>query len=264
MHKAKKHLGQNFLHDQRIIQRIVSVIAPLKDDTLIEIGPGLGALTQAILPHVGQMDVIELDNDVIPPLRQVCEQAGTLRVHCADALTYDFGQHTGPFRVIGNLPYNISSPLLFHLMQFTHLIKDMHFMLQKEVVYRMASPPNGSHYGRLSVMLQYYCHIEALFDVPPQAFRPVPQVDSAIVRMTPYNPLPHVAKDPVFFASLVKQAFSQRRKTLKNCLKGICQPEQFALAGIDPQQRAEVLSVGDFVRLANILTPLQNTTFLSP
>ncbi|NNM59793.1 MAG: 16S rRNA (adenine(1518)-N(6)/adenine(1519)-N(6))-dimethyltransferase RsmA [Legionellales bacterium] len=253
MHKAKKHLGQNFLHDQRIIQQIVHVIAPQKGDVVIEIGPGLGALTQAVLPYVGQMDVIELDKDVIPRLQQVCSGLGELRIHNADALTYDFNPHTPPLRIIGNLPYNISSPLLFHLMHFTHLINDMHFMLQKEMVDRMAALPDSADYGRLTVMLQYHCQIESLFNVPPQAFRPVPRVDSAVVRLIPHHPLPFIANDYLFFAELVKQAFSQRRKTLRNCLKQVCQPEHFVAAGIDPQWRAEVLSVADFVRLANVI-----------
>lgn len=252
MHRAKKHLGQNFLHDQQIIQQIVNVIAPQKGDTIIEVGPGLGALTKAVLPHVEQMDVIELDRDVIPKLQEVCAGLGQLHIHNVDALAYEFNQHLPPLRIIGNLPYNISSPLLFHFMQFTHLIKDMHFMLQKEMVDRMADLPDGTDYGRLSVMLQYHCRIESLFNVPPQAFRPVPRVDSAVVRLIPHNPLPHVANDYLFFAELVKQAFSQRRKTLRNCLKQICLPEHFLAAGIDPQWRAEVLSVADFVRLANI------------
>lgn len=256
MYKAKKHLGQNFLQDPNIIRKIVTVIAPQAGQPFIEIGPGLGALTQAILPLVKHMDVIELDEGVIPHLKQTCESLGSLTIHHQDALKYDFSQQTREplLRVIGNLPYNISSPLLFHLMQYTSHIKDMHFMLQKEVVERMAAEPGADAYGRLSVMLQYHCQIQYLFTVPPGAFRPAPKVDSAIVRLIPYQTLPFVAHDYALFAELVKQAFSQRRKTLRNCLKTICQPEHYAQAKIDPQLRAEVLSVADFVRLANLLT----------
>jgi 16S rRNA (adenine1518-N6/adenine1519-N6)-dimethyltransferase len=255
MYKAKKHLGQNFLHDPNIIRKIVTVIAPQPSQPIIEIGPGLGALTQAILPLAKHLDVIELDEGVIPHLQQACAGLGELIIHHQDALTYDFSQHTdtATLRVIGNLPYNISSPLLFHLMQYTKHIKDMHFMLQKEVVERMAAKAGADAYGRLSVMLQYHCQIQYLFTVPPGAFRPAPKVDSAIVRLIPYQTLPVVANDYAVFAELVKQAFSQRRKTLRNCLKNFCQPEHFQQANIDPQLRAETLSVTDFVRLANFL-----------
>lgn len=252
-HKAKKHLGQNFLHDQNVIRKIVAMIAPKQDDKLIEIGPGLGALTTAILPLVSKLEVIELDRDVIPALLQACAGLGELAIHQQDALTYDFNQHTAPIRVVGNLPYNISSPLLFHLMQFTPLIKDMHFMLQKEVVDRMAAAPNSDHYGRLSVMLQYHCQIQALFTVYPGSFRPAPKVDSAIVRLIPHATLPHRADDYACFANVVKHAFGQRRKTLRNALREVCNLEDFSAANIDPRLRAEVLAVADFVRLANVV-----------
>lgn len=255
MYKAKKHLGQNFLQDPNIIRKIVTVIAPQPGQSFIEIGPGLGALTQAILPLVNQMEVIELDAEIIPLLQQNCGHLGQLTIHQQDALTYDFSQYptNSSLRIIGNLPYNISSPLLFHLLQYTQCIKDMHFMLQKEVVERMAAKPGEEAYGRLSVMLQYHCQIQYLFTVPPGAFRPIPKVDSAIVRLIPYQTVPFVAKDYALFAEVVKQAFSQRRKTLRNCLKMLCQPAHFVQANIDPQLRAEVLSVADFVKLANLL-----------
>ncbi len=253
-HIARKRFGQNFLQDHGIISHIIGSIEAQPNEHWVEIGPGQGALTEPLLKLGVKLDVVELDRDLVALLKHKFQHQDHLQIHSADALRFDFSAlATGEkLRVIGNLPYNISSPLLFHLMQFTHLIKDMHFMLQKEMVDRMADLPDGADYGRLSVMLQYHCRIESLFNVPPQAFRPVPRVDSAVVRLIPHNPLPYVANDYLFFAELVKQAFSQRRKTLRNCLKQICLPEYFVAAGIDPQWRAEVLSVADFVRLANI------------
>jgi 16S rRNA (adenine1518-N6/adenine1519-N6)-dimethyltransferase len=254
-YRTKKHLGQHFLADKSVIDRIIAVIAPREGQSFLEIGPGMGALTRALLPLVKVMDVVEIDGDVLKGLQQACEGLGHLHIHHQDALRFDFNQlaHQGPWRVVGNLPYNISSPLLFHLMSFLPQIQDMHFMLQKEVVLRMAARAGDSAYGRLSVMLQYHCEIEALLSVPPTAFRPPPKVDSAVVRLLPYRQLPAVATDYACFEGLVKLAFNQRRKTLKNTLKTLCVPEDFSAAEIDSQQRAETLTAGEFVRLSNIV-----------
>jgi 16S rRNA (adenine1518-N6/adenine1519-N6)-dimethyltransferase len=254
MIKAKKHLGQNFLHDENVIQKIVNVLALSASDHVVEIGPGLGALTQAVLPIINKIDVVELDADVIPHLKKHCHGLGELVIHHHDALSFDFYKlGVKPLRVIGNLPYNISSPLLFHLINYAAIIKDMHFMLQKEVVDRMAAQPGSHDYGRLTVMVQYHCKVQPLFDVPPSAFRPAPKVDSAFVRLIPYTTLPHLAHDYEQFSAIVKAAFSQRRKTIRNCLKSFCDTDALLAANIDPQARAETLAVEDFVRLANRL-----------
>jgi len=205
MHKARKRFGQNFLHDPQVIQRIVNSIRPRAGQTMVEIGPGEGALTRELLPILGQLDVVELDRDLIPLLQSACTQLGELRIHQADALKFDFCQLSpGPaqLRVVGNLPYNISTPLLFHLLGMSHCIEDMHFMLQKEVVERITAGPGSGQYGRLSVMLQFHCESEMLFTVGPGAFRPAPKVDSAVVRLIPHRQ-PPVAVDPELLSQLV-------------------------------------------------------------
>jgi 16S rRNA (adenine1518-N6/adenine1519-N6)-dimethyltransferase len=253
MHKPRKRFGQHFLHDENIIQRLVDVIAPLPEQHLVEIGPGQGALTFPVLKRIGHLDVIELDYDLIPILTARSRSLGSLEIHEADALEFDFRELPNPpLRVIGNLPYNISTPLIFHLLTFADCITDMHFMLQKEVVDRLAAKSGNSDYGRLSVMVQYHCEVYALFDVPPDAFFPPPKVNSSIVRLIPHHTLPHVANDYEHFAQLVKQAFSQRRKTLRNCLKHILKSEHWAQADIDPQLRPEQLTVKDYVKLSNL------------
>ncbi|MBI2779665.1 MAG: 16S rRNA (adenine(1518)-N(6)/adenine(1519)-N(6))-dimethyltransferase RsmA [Gammaproteobacteria bacterium] len=255
-HIPRKRFGQNFLHDDSVIQRIVTVVNPRQGQHIVEIGPGKGALTQHLLREAGSMDVVELDRDLIPVLERVCAGLGELRIHSADALRFDFAALAGdgrPLRVVGNLPYNISTPLLFHLIDQIGCVQDMHFMLQKEVVERMAALPGGKDYGRLSVMIQYYCVVEPLFIVGPGAFTPAPKVDSAIVRLVPHEkPLVQVANQ-ANFARLVKQAFSQRRKTLRNTLKGLLTEEQIRAEDIDPGLRAEVLSLAQFARLSNLL-----------
>ncbi len=257
-HKPRKRLGQHFLHDANSIRRIVAAIAPRPGDTMVEIGPGLGAITRPLLEALGQLTVVEFDRDVIPLLQAACAGLGDLRVHQQDALRFDFSSLARPdvlqptLRVVGNLPYNISTPLLFHLLDSHQHIKDMHFLLQKEVVDRLSAAPGSEHYGRLSVMVQYRCQVEALFGVGPGAFRPPPRVDSAVVRLLPYARLPCVAEDERQFAQLVQQAFAQRRKTLHNALKRIpnATPAMQAI-GLDPGLRAERLGVADFVRLSN-------------
>ena len=253
-HQARKRFGQNFLVDAGVIQQIARAVAAKPSDRLVEIGPGQGAITGLLFAACPQLQVVELDRDLIPRLQ--AKFAG-LTVHEADALNFDFGQLAAPgqpLRVVGNLPYNISTPLLFHLLDYRERIRDMHFMLQKEVVDRLAAEPGSKDYGRLSIMCQYYCAVELLFEVGPGCFRPAPQVDSAVVRLTPYAQLPLPAQDVKLLDTLVRTAFQQRRKTLRNALKQWL-PDGAALAslGIDPQQRPENLSVRDYVALANYL-----------
>ncbi len=256
MHSPRKRFGQHFLHDKQIIQRLVDVIAPLAGQHLVEIGPGQGALTVPVLKKIGALDAIELDKDLIPALTQRCATHGAVVVHQADALKFDFSQlvrESEPLRVIGNLPYNISTPLIFHLLEYAAIITDMHFMLQKEVVERMAANIGNGHYGRLSIMVQYHCQVSSLFDVPPEAFYPPPKVYSSIVRLIPYHTLPHTAKNYEHFANIVREAFNHRRKTLRNCLKLFVQDEDWQKAGIDSTLRPEQISVAEYVQLSNSL-----------
>lgn len=252
-HVPRKRFGQNFLHDPGVIARIVAAIAPKPGDHLVEIGPGLGALTTVLLPRVGAMDVVELDRDLIPRLTEQCSGLGTLRVHPVDALRFDFSQlaqDDGKLRVVGNLPYNISTPLLFHLFDHMTHIRDMFFMLQKEVVERMVAAPATEHYGRLSVMVQFHCAASKLFTVGSGAFQPAPKVESAVVHLVPHPHPPVPVTDYARFAKLVTQAFSQRRKTLRNALKGLLTDAQVRAAHVDPADRAERLGLADFARLA--------------
>ncbi len=249
MHRPKKRLGQHFLVDTQIIHQIVAAIRPLPEQRLIEIGPGQGALTLPLLQAVNTLDVIELDTDLIPHLQANCASQGQLRVHHADALQITYHQLApSPLRLVGNLPYNISTPLIFHLLSQHQVIQDMHFMLQHEVVARMAAQPGNKTYGRLSVMVQSVCQVEALFDIAPGAFNPPPQVMSSLVRLTPM-PGSHSVAHQQAFSQLVTQAFSQRRKTLRNSLKGWLTTQAMQQAQIDPQARAENLSVADYDRL---------------
>ena len=262
MHYAKKRFGQNFLVDPSVINHIVDSIQPQAEDLMIEIGPGLGAMTKPLLSRLNHLHVIELDRDIIPKLIKNCvfsdiENKNKLIVNESDVLKFDFSdfleQQTSKkkLRIVGNLPYNISTPVLFHLLNYRHLIQDMHFMLQKEVVERIVSTPGNKHYGRLSVMIQTFCTTQALFEVPPYAFEPAPKVDSAILRLHPVPQFEDQIKDFSQYENLIRQAFSQRRKTLKNTLKNSCSPEQIENAGLLPSQRAEELSITDFVNLYN-------------
>ena len=253
-HKARKRFGQNFLHDPGIIRKIVRAISPSGQDHLVEIGPGMGAITELLLEENGQLDVIELDRDLIPGLKVKFFNYPDFTIHEADALKFDFSQlrqTEEKLRVVGNLPYNISTPLIFHLLSFQGLIHDMHFMLQKEVVERLAAKPGTGEWGRLSVMAQYYCDIEALFLVPPECFKPQPKVDSAIVRMTPKQEPSLKALDEKMLADTLRSAFAQRRKTLRNNMKGLVSSEELEALAIDPQRRPETLSLEEFVKLAN-------------
>ena len=255
-HRPRKRFGQNFLHDRTVIERIHSAIAAHPGEALAEIGPGQGAITEGLLQAAGALDAIEFDRDLVGPLQERLAPLGDLRVHQADALSFDFCQLVTPpqrLRLVGNLPYNISTPILFHVLERADCIDDMHFMLQREVVERMAAPPGSKTYGRLSVMLQVHCQVTPLFDIRPGAFHPPPKVDSAFVRLTPYRPARFAIADPALFARLVANAFAQRRKTLRNALRQDVTEAQFSAAGIDPGLRAEVLSPQQFVELAEIV-----------
>lgn len=254
-HQARKRFGQNFLTDRGIIERIVHGINPVPGEKIVEIGPGLGALTCPLLKKAHEIDVIELDRDIIPKLSHNCGHLGKLRVHQCDVLEFDFGQLASDrsLRIVGNLPYNISTPIIFHLVTHAALIRDMHFMLQKEVVERLAAKPNNADYGRLTIMAQLHFAITPLFLVPPEAFSPQPKVESAIVRLQPRTtPLFELSSQQTF-AELVKRAFSQRRKTLHNTLKDLCDDAMLQAAGIGPGQRAQELRLDQFATLANLL-----------
>ncbi|WEN16162.1 16S rRNA (adenine(1518)-N(6)/adenine(1519)-N(6))-dimethyltransferase RsmA [Rhodanobacter sp. AS-Z3] len=255
--RPKKSFGQHFLHDRRYIDSIVSSIRPRTEDFMVEIGPGEGALTLPLLAAAGKLTAIELDTDLIPGLQARAASVGELHIVHADVLNVDFSamahSHGVPrLRIAGNLPYYISSPILFHCVEHAAAIQDMHFMLQKEVVDRMAAAPGSKTYGRLSVMLQLACRVEPLFEVPPEAFRPPPKVDSAVVRLLPLAPEElHDAK-PEDVYSVVKAAFGQRRKTLSNALGQLLDADAIRRADVDPRARAETLSPADFVRLAKV------------
>lgn len=256
-HKARKRFGQNFLHDQNVIQRIVNNINPQPGDHIVEIGPGEGALTELVLDKIGAMEVVELDRDLIPLLKVKFVNYAGLTIHQGDALKFDFcslQQDQKKLRIIGNLPYNISTPLLFHLFENNNCIQDMHFMLQKEVVDRMVAHPGDSAYGRLGVMLQYFCKAEYLFTVKPGAFRPAPKVDSAIVRLIPHEKPPVDVQDFNVLSKIVNHAFTQRRKTLRNILKGQLEVEQIEALNIAPTIRPERLSLDAFTAIANAIT----------
>jgi 16S rRNA (adenine1518-N6/adenine1519-N6)-dimethyltransferase len=250
----RKRFGQHFLRDPQIIQRLVMAIAPHREQHLVEIGPGKGALTIPLLQQGCQLDVIELDRDLVRQLEPLVSSSSQLRIYQADALKFDFKQlvtHGQLLRIVGNLPYNISTPLLFHLLNYANDIQDMTFMLQKEVVDRMVAVPATAEYGRLSVMLQYHCQMERLFEVGPGAFYPPPKVESSVVQLKPYLTPPVQVANQQHFAQIVARAFSQRRKMLRNTLKGLLEVETIVAAGIDPRARAETLTLGDFAKLAN-------------
>lgn len=252
-HHPRKRFGQHFLHDPGIIRRILAAVDPRPGQRLVEIGPGRGAITVGLLAAAARLDVVELDRDLIEPLSRLCADSGELLIHNADALRFDLcGLYPGErLRLVGNLPYNISTPLLFRFLAQADCLQDMHLMLQREVGERICALPGSRIYGRLSVMVQVYCRTEALFRIGPGAFVPAPKVDSVLLRLTPLRPLPVPVQDPVFLAQLVARAFSQRRKTLRNSLKGVVDAELLEAQGLDPGQRAEEVPVAGFVGLAN-------------
>ncbi|MDP8052362.1 16S rRNA (adenine(1518)-N(6)/adenine(1519)-N(6))-dimethyltransferase RsmA [Pasteurella atlantica] len=260
-HTARKRFGQNFLQDQDVIHNIIAAINPQNSDFLIEIGPGLGALTEPVAEQVDKLTVIELDRDLAKRLRHHPFLNQKLTVIEQDALNFNFREYfktlnlneNNGIRIFGNLPYNISTPLIFHLLTFHDLIQDMHFMLQKEVVKRLCAAPNSKTYGRLTVMAQYYCQIIPVLEVPPSAFKPAPKVDSAVVRLVPHTILPYPVKDISYLNRVVTQAFNQRRKTLRNSLSQLFTADQLEALGMNLQARAENLSLADYVSLANWL-----------
>lgn len=260
-HIARKRFGQNFLIDRQVINDIVNAVGAQRDDRVVEIGPGLAALTGPLLERLERLHVVEIDRDIVARLRKTFA-ADKLIIHQGDALAFDFGaladELGGDLKIVGNLPYNISTPLLFHLASFHERVRDMHFMLQKEVVERMVAAPGDSENGRLSIMLQYRFEMEWLLDVPPESFDPAPKVDSAVVRLSPRpaasRPPELTVADEALFAKVVMAAFSQRRKMLRNTLKEIANEATLVKAGIEPTVRAEDLGVLDYVRLCNVLS----------
>ena len=261
-HTARKRFGQNFLHDTHVIQNIVAAICPQKEQFLLEIGPGLGALTEPVAEQIDRLTVLELDRDLAERLRHHPFLHQKLHVIETDAMQFDFAQlyaseklaeEQQKIRVFGNLPYNISTPLMFHLFKFCDIIQDMHFMLQKEVVKRLCAAPNSKAYGRLTIMTQYFCQVMPVLEVPPSAFKPAPKVDSAVVRLIPHQQLPHAVKDLYWLNRVTAQAFNQRRKTLRNALSTLILPENLTALSIDLNARAENLSIADYARLADWL-----------
>ena len=253
---AKKRFGQHFLTDNNIIIQLINAIAPKAEDHIIEIGPGHGILTQAVLPHVKRLDAIEIDRDLVAELERVYHDKTNLTIHQQDVLKFDLKsvqENDERLRVIGNIPYNISTPLIFHVIKFATFIQDMHFMLQKEVAERLVASPGGKVYGRLSVMLQYHCEGLLLFPVGRDAFKPAPQVESAVVRLIPYRSLPYLAEDYSLFQRVVREAFSKRRKMIRNALKSILGDDEWQTLEIDPNLRAEEISVKKYVKISNLV-----------
>lgn len=254
-HFARKRFGQNFLHDDYIIESIVAAIQPKQGQALVEIGPGLAALTIPVSKHVDHLTVIEIDRDLASRLVENPFLQSKISVIEQDALTFDFNllfdQLGQPLRVFGNLPYNISTPLMFHLFEYAPIISDMHFMLQKEVVTRLVAAPNSKDYGRLSVMAQYYCQIIPVLEVPPSSFKPAPKVDSAVVKLIPYKQKPYLVNDVKVLSRITTEAFNQRRKTIRNSLGNLFTAEQMFELDIDPNLRAENLTVKQYCLLAN-------------
>ena len=256
-HLAKKRFGQNFLTDQAIINSLIEAINPQKNQTIVEIGPGLGALTKPLLRKIDHLHVVEIDRDIVSWMQTEYAKpsyiSNSITIHNLDALKFDFSLLGKHLRVTGNLPYNISTPILFHLLDNLAHISDMHFMLQKEVVERMVALPSTPAYGRLSVMLQYHLNMEYLITVPPEAFEPAPKVESAFVRCVPHAQKPYIARDYNLFYKVVLAAFGQRRKTIRNTLKVFLNDDEFLALNLNPQLRAENLTVCDFVRICNFV-----------
>ncbi len=252
-HRARKRFGQHFLSDPGVIDAIIRAVHPASDDVVVEIGPGQGAITDALARSAGHLHAVELDRDLVARLRNQYDNNPNVTVHEADALQFDFSALGDRLRVVGNLPYNISTPLLFHLLKFRGQIFDMHFMLQKEVVNRMAAGPGSKAYGRLGIMLGCHLNIESLFDVPPEAFDPPPKVTSAVVRLDPLPPGAFEINDEAGLSTLVATAFMQRRKTLRNALRKLVERPDFEATGIDAGLRPEQVSIADYVRLSNYL-----------
>ncbi|MBT8085386.1 MAG: 16S rRNA (adenine(1518)-N(6)/adenine(1519)-N(6))-dimethyltransferase RsmA [Woeseia sp.] len=253
MHRPRKRFGQHFLHDPGVIDDIVGAIAPLSADTVVEIGPGQGAITTPLARLAGKLHLIEFDRDLAGDLRRQYRNDDRVTVHECDALRFDFAALGAGLRIVGNLPYNISTPLLFHLLDYRDAIQDMHFMLQKEVVDRMAAEPGTRDFGRLTVMLGCALQVAHLFDVPPAAFSPPPKVTSAVVRLAPLPKGTYHVRDHAQLKKIVSQAFTQRRKTIRNALRQDASEQQLLAAGIDPATRPETVSIHQWIELANLL-----------
>ena len=252
-HRARKRFGQHFLNDPGIIDAIIGAVHATEDDIVVEIGPGQGAITDALARRAGHLHAVELDRDLAARLRTRYADSANVTVHEADALKFDFGALGERIRIVGNLPYNISTPLLFHVLEWSELVTDMHFMLQQEVVKRMAAVPGGKAWGKLSIMCQYRCAVTPLFDVAPEAFSPSPKVQSAIVRLVPHREPPVQIDNMESFRQLVNQAFSQRRKTLRNSLRNMIDASNMEAAGIDPGARPETLGLAEFAKLSQLI-----------
>jgi len=254
-HRARKRFGQNFLTDPQVIQRIVNTINPAAGELILEIGPGQAALSRPLAETDAELHLLEIDRDLAANLQIMFHPEGRAEVHTGDALKVDFSEilNRRPFRLVGNLPYNISTPLLFHVLQWNDLIIDMHFMLQQEVVRRMAAVPGSKAWGRLSVMCQYYCEVIPLFAVPPEAFTPAPKVQSMFVKLVPHEQAPVKIENMALFERLVSQAFSMRRKTLRNSLRGMLDSTMIESVGIDPGARPETLGLAQFAALCELL-----------
>jgi len=254
-HQAKKRFGQNFLHNDAVISDIVDAINPEPGENLVEIGPGLGALTEPVVERAEKLSVIELDRDLAHRLRHHPFLAPHLTIYETDALNFNFGElaEQQPLRIFGNLPYNISTPLIFHLLTFKDQVQDMHFMLQKEVVERMASGPDCKAYGRLSIMTQYQCQVIPVMEIGPEAFKPAPKVDSAIVRLVPHQHISNPVKDINALNTVCLAAFNQRRKTIRNSFKKLLTVEQLESVGIDANLRPENLTLDNYITLANFI-----------
>ncbi len=260
---ARKRFGQHFLHDTMVLQKIVEAIQPNQDDHLVEVGPGRGALTHYLLPLVKQLDAIEIDRDLCQFLQHHFSEQNKLVLFNEDVLKFNFNKlNPSPhsLRIVGNIPYNISTPLLFKLFTYIDSIKDLHFMLQKEVVQRLTAEVGSHHYGRLSIMAQYFCQNRLLFIVGPESFRPIPKVDSAVIRMIPHRQRTIEANNINTLSSVVREAFTHRRKTLSNCLKKVVSKEEIIKLNIDPKQRPQELTVEEFVRISNSIREPQNGT----
>jgi 16S rRNA (adenine1518-N6/adenine1519-N6)-dimethyltransferase len=254
--RARKRFGQNFLHDRYVIEKIIHAIAPQPDQVIVEIGPGKGAITRLLLPACKTLHVIEIDRDLVHDLQAEFGDSPNLEIHNYDALQVDYCQLTDEqsLRLVGNLPYNISTPLLFHIVESMNCIHDMYFMLQKEVVNRLSAQPGSKTYGRLSIMMQYYCQVESLFDVAPGSFTPAPNVNSSIVKLTPHHNRPVTVRDVNDFRQLVTQAFNMRRKTLRNALKKLLSEAEIAACDVDPTLRPEMLTIQDYARLSDAVS----------
>ncbi len=252
-HRARKRFGQHFLTDPGVIDAILRAVHPTREDVIVEIGPGRGAITKALAASAGHLHAVELDRDLVAHLRHEYEGTPTVSIHEADALAFDFSSLGDRLRIVGNLPYNISTPLLFHLLKVRDRILDMHFMLQKEVVDRMAAGPGSKAYGRLGIMLGCYLNIESLFDVDRSAFDPPPEVTSAVVRLDPLPPGTFDIRDETILSHVVKSAFMKRRKTIRNSLKDVVDAAALEVVGIDPGLRPEQISIAKYVELSNHL-----------